>query len=86
MKRFAILLGAISFFAAAAAMAAVNVNTATAEELQSLDGIGEVKAQAIVAYREENGDFNNLAELKEVDGIGSATAKDLADDVTFESE
>lgn len=51
----------------------VNLNTATAETLQKeLSGIGSAKAQAIVAYREANGEFASVDELLEVKGIGKA--------------
>ena len=49
----------------------MNLNTATAEELQALPGIGEVLAQRIVAYREQIGGFQNLEQLLEVNGIGT---------------
>lgn len=52
---------------------ALDVNTATAEELQTLTGIGPQKAEAIVAYREKNGPFKSTAGLLEVPGIGPAT-------------
>ena len=52
----------------------INLNTADAATLQrELLGIGEVKAQAIVAYRSEHGDFASVDELLEVKGIGEAT-------------
>jgi competence protein ComEA len=52
----------------------VNLNTADAATLQrELLGIGEVKAQAIVAYRDEHGDFASVDELLEVKGIGEST-------------
>ena len=54
----------------------VNINTATAEELEALKGIGKAKAQAIVAYREQFGEFESLDELMEVKGVGEATLKD----------
>jgi len=58
----------------AAVVAKVNLNTADAAMLsQSLLGIGEVKAQAIVAYREASGPFASVDELLEVKGIGAAT-------------
>ena len=54
----------------------VNVNTASAAELaESLDGIGESKAKAIVAYRQANGGFKNADELTEVKGIGLKTVE-----------
>lgn len=51
---------------------ALDVNTATAEELEQLDGVGPALAAAIVAYREEHGGFASLDELDEVSGIGEA--------------
>lgn len=48
----------------------VNVNTASAAELQLLKGIGEAKAKAIVEYRETNGKFASLEDLTKVKGIG----------------
>ncbi len=51
----------------------ININIATAEELQSIDGVGEVKATAIVADREVNGPFANVDDLTRVKGIGQKT-------------
>lgn len=48
----------------------VNINTATAAELQSLPGIGASKANMIVTYRENNGNFSSVEEIKNVSGIG----------------
>lgn len=57
-----------------APVAKVNLNTADAATLQrELLGVGEVKAQAIVAYRDEHGDFASVDELLEVKGIGEVT-------------
>ncbi|USR41539.1 helix-hairpin-helix domain-containing protein [Ectopseudomonas hydrolytica] len=57
-----------------AQVATVNLNTADAATLQKeLAGIGATKAQAIVAYREEHGNFTSVDELLEVKGIGPAT-------------
>ena len=47
----------------------VNINTASKEELMTLPGIGESKALAILAYRQQNGPFSNLEDLKKVEGI-----------------
>lgn len=47
----------------------VNLNTAGKEELMTLDGIGEARAEAILKYREENGGFRSIEEIMEIDGI-----------------
>ena len=47
----------------------VNINTATVDQLSTLPGIGEARANAIIAYREENGAFDSVEELREVPGI-----------------
>lgn len=60
----------------------ININTATKEELDTLPGIGEVKAQAIIDYRTEHGFFVNVEELLEVYGIGDATFAKIKDLVT----
>ena len=62
----------------------INVNTASAQELESLWGIGEVKAQAIVAYREGHGPFSCPEDLLEVSGIGTKTLEKIRDDITWE--
>lgn len=62
----------------------VNLNTADAATLQrELTGIGEVKAQAIVAYRDEHGDFASVDELLEVKGIGEATLEKNRDKLSI---
>ena len=57
----------------------LNLNTASAQQLQLLPGIGEVKAQAIVDYREEHGDFTSTEQLLEVKGIDETTYAGLKD-------
>lgn len=64
--------------------AAVNINTADVTTLASLDGIGQSKAEAIVAYREANGPFAVTADLAKVKGIGEATLAKNADRLTVE--
>lgn len=61
----------------------IDLNTADAATLEhELKGIGEVKAKAIVAYREANGPFTSVEELLEVKGIGSATLEKNRDKLT----
>ncbi|HMJ01918.1 MAG TPA: helix-hairpin-helix domain-containing protein [Conexibacter sp.] len=57
---------------AAAAPLALDLNSATAAELEQLDGVGPALAAAIVAYRDEHGGFASIEELDEVSGIGEA--------------
>jgi competence protein ComEA len=68
--------------ASPAADAPVNLNTATAEQLDTLPDIGPVTAQSIIEWREENGGFTSVQELLEVDGIGPVTLQKLAPHVT----
>jgi competence protein ComEA len=60
----------------------VNVNAATAAELETLPGVGEVIAQAIVDYRTENGPFTTVDQLLDVSGIGDATLENIRELVT----
>ncbi|MGZ8597000.1 MAG: helix-hairpin-helix domain-containing protein [Actinomycetota bacterium] len=60
----------------------VNINTASATELETLSGIGEVLAGAIVDYRTENGPFASVDDLETVSGIGPATLEEIRDQVT----
>lgn len=66
--------------------APINVNTATAEELQALPGIGETKSAAIVKYREEHGAFADAAELMNVNGIGERIFEQIRDKITTGTE
>jgi competence protein ComEA len=60
----------------------VNLNSATVEELDVLDGIGPTTAQKILDYREAHGGFSSVDELDQVDGIGPARLASLRDQVT----
>jgi len=52
---------------------AVNINTADKETLMVIKGVGEKRAEAIIAYREQNGPFKSVNDLAEVSGVGQAT-------------
>ncbi|MBA7632201.1 ComE operon protein 1 [subsurface metagenome] len=60
----------------------VNLNRAEAWLLQALPGIGETRAQAIIDYRQQNGQFRNINELTKVEGIGTATCEKIKDLIT----
>lgn len=60
----------------------INMNTAGAEELVTLSGIGDSRAQAIVAYREENGAFSSIEDIKNVPGIGEGIFEKIKDMIT----
>jgi competence protein ComEA len=62
--------------------AAIDLNAATAAELEALPGVGPVTASAIVAWREENGRFTSVDELQEISGIGPKTLEKLRPLVT----
>lgn len=67
------------------AQAAVNINTANQTELESLPGIGPVKAKAILEYRKKNGGFKSVDELTRVDGIGPVTLKNARNDIVLDA-
>ncbi|HEX79157.1 MAG TPA: ComEA family DNA-binding protein [Dehalococcoidia bacterium] len=60
----------------------ININRAEAWLLEALPGIGEVKAQAIISYRQQNGLFHSTNELLNVDGIGESTLENIGDLIT----
>lgn len=57
----------------------VNLNTATKEELQTLPGIGEAKAQSIVAWREEHGSFTQIEDIMKIEGIKEGVFSKIKD-------
>ncbi len=64
------------------AFAAVNINTASINELESVKGIGPGKAKAILEYRTKNGPFKSLDELAEVKGFGEKSVAKLRGELT----
>ncbi|MEC2179288.1 competence protein ComEA [Bacillus subtilis] len=62
--------------------ALVNINTATLEELQGISGVGPSKAEAIIAYREENGRFQTIEEITKVSGIGEKSFEKIKSSIT----
>ncbi|WP_276734329.1 helix-hairpin-helix domain-containing protein [Bacillus sp. (in: firmicutes)] len=62
--------------------ALVNINTATIEELQDISGVGPSKAEAIIAYREENGRFQTIEDITKVSGIGEKSFEKIKSSIT----
>ena len=60
----------------------VNINTAAKEELMTLPGIGESKADAIIAYRQENGGYRNIEELMQISGIKEGVYSKISEYIT----
>ncbi|MBI5437165.1 MAG: helix-hairpin-helix domain-containing protein [Nitrosomonadales bacterium] len=83
MKKLLLIL--LAFFAfSGMALAAVNLNTATREELDGVKGIGPVKAQAIIEYRTKNGLFKSVDDLKNVKGFGDKTVAKMRSELTVD--
>jgi len=80
MKRLALLLALA--LCSATAFAAINLNTATKEELVALPGVGPAKAQAILDYRNSHGQFKSIEEVKDVKGIGAKRFEKLKPELT----
>ena len=59
----------------------ISINNSDIEQLKEIPGIGEVKAKAIISYRESNGKFRSIDELKNVDGIGEKTFEKIKDNI-----
>jgi competence protein ComEA len=82
MTKLFLLLVTLFVFTGAA-FAAVNINTATQAELETLQGIGPAKAKAIIEYRKKKGSFKSVDNLQDVSGIGPATVQKLRKDITI---
>jgi|WetSurMetagenome_2_1015567.scaffolds.fasta_scaffold203652_2 competence protein ComEA len=65
--------------------AKININKATVDQLKEINGIGESYAKGIVAYREKNGPFKKIEDIKEVKGIGDKLFEKIKDQITIES-
>lgn len=64
----------------------INLNTATKEQLMTLSGIGEAKAEDIIAYRAENGDFHTIEDIMKISGIKEAAFQKIKDKIMVKEE
>lgn len=83
MKKLLLVL--IAFFAfSGMATAAVNLNTASKAELETVNGIGPQKAEAILEYRNKNGPFKKVDDLKKVSGFGDKSVAKMRSELTVD--
>ena len=73
---------ALGLFGINMAFAAVNLNTATASDLDGIKGIGPSKAKAIIDFRSKNGSFKSVEDLKNVKGFGEKSIAKLKGELT----
>jgi competence protein ComEA len=82
LPMYRLLLALLIALASQVAGAALNLNTATREELIAVSGIGPARAQAILDYRAQHGAFKSVDELKSVKGIGAKRLETLRSEFT----
>lgn len=73
----------LSICSFAFAFAAVNINTANQQELETLNGIGPAKAKAIVDYRTQNGPFKSIEDIKSVKGVGEKIFEKIKEELSI---
>src|SRR3989338_1021065 len=83
MKKFLLALFAFIAFSGMA-IAAVNLNTASKSELETVKGIGPQKAEAILDYRKKNGPFKTVDDLKKVSGFGDKSVAKMRSELTVD--
>lgn len=83
-KLLLVFLGALAF--SLSAYAAIDLNTATEAELQTVKGIGPAKAKAIVEYRKKHGEFKSTDDLEKVPGFGKKSIDKIRKDITVGNE
>ncbi|OGT18370.1 MAG: competence protein ComE [Gallionellales bacterium RIFCSPHIGHO2_02_FULL_57_16] len=81
-KLLLILIAFFTFFGMA--MGAVNLNTANKAALEAVNGVGPKKAEAIIAYREKNGPFTTVDDLKNVNGFGDESVAKMRSVLTVD--
>lgn len=73
----------VCLFWAGSALAVVNINTASQQELETLKGVGPAKAKAIVDFRTQNGPFKSVDDLDKVKGIGAGILNKIRSEITI---
>lgn len=82
MKKILLVIASVIAFSISPAWAAVDINTATAAQLESVSGIGPKKAEAIVEYRKKHGPFKSVDDLDKVKGLGKASIDKMRSELT----
>ncbi|MFH7326203.1 ComEA family DNA-binding protein [Desulfurivibrio sp. C05AmB] len=82
LKKIVLILTLLLFMVGTALAAALNINTASREQLMGLDGVNHIMASAIVTYRESTGPFASVDDLAKVPGIDARTVERLRDRIT----
>lgn len=83
MKKILLVLLTLLFLTANVALAAININKADKKTLATLPGIGDAKAEAIIKYRKDKGDFKNPKDIIKVKGIGPKIFEKLSKEITI---
>ncbi|MBN2645897.1 MAG: helix-hairpin-helix domain-containing protein [Desulfuromonadaceae bacterium] len=86
IRSFLLLVLLLTLMAPGAVISAalININTATAEQLQQVQGIGPSTAEKIVAYRQQHGAFTSLDQLVEIKGIGEKSLAKISGQLSLE--
>jgi competence protein ComEA len=82
MKKLLLIIATLAAFSFSQAWAAIDINTATAAQLETVSGIGPKKAEAIVEYRKKNGPFKSVDDLDKVKGLGKASIDKMRSELT----
>lgn len=86
MKKLLLALACLFAFSVHPVWAAVDINTASVEQLESVNGLGPKKAAAIVEYRKKNGSFKSVDDLAKVKGLGKASINKMRGELTVGGE
>lgn len=82
MRKILLVIASLIAFSITPAWAAVDINTATVTQLESVNGIGPKKAEAIVEYRKKNGPFKSVDDLENVKGLGKASIDKMRGEIS----